>query len=127
MDKKDRWIDRQTARQIDRQKDRLIEREREIDRQRAREIDRQIEQVNKESEITLELAKIYLDKGVLAITNWQVKYLLIWPKYAQIRGFWPSQIGKCTSVCWQNCRTAPHTNQLGMGGARQKNGPLFHK
>ena len=23
--------------------------------------------------------------------------------------------------------TAPHTNQLGMGGARQKNGPLFHK
>ena len=90
MDKKDRWIDRQTARQIDRQKDRLIEREREIDRQRAREIDRQIEQVNKESEITLELAKIYLDKGVLAITNWQVKYLLIWPKYVQIRGFWPS-------------------------------------
>ena len=27
-----------------------------------------------------DFAKICLDKGVLAITNCQVKYLLIWPK-----------------------------------------------
>ena len=31
----------------------------------------QLEQVNKESEIPLDLAKICPDKGVLAITNWQ--------------------------------------------------------
>ena len=74
-----------------------------------------------------DFAKICLDKGVLAITNCQVKYLLIWPKDVQIRGFWPSKIGKRASVCRLNRRTAPHTNQLWMGGARQKNGPLFHK
>ena len=76
----DGQIDRQIDKKIGRQKDRQIDREgeREIDRQRVSKIDRyrQIEQVNKESEIPLDLAKICADKGVLAITKWQMRQRL---------------------------------------------------